>query len=291
MIIVYYSGGLGNQMFQYAFSKSLIANNHVVFANTNYYRHFDCHNGFELPQIFNLIIPVHNFPVISNYLPYVYKLEQVFSSMLGHKVIYEKKRDFFSYNEKFLNASYNNKTVRFIGYWQSENYFSGIKNQIENEFSFNKDRLTSKNIETLQRIANLNTVSVHVRRGDYIGKKASKLHGDVCSPKYYANAINYFNRRFDKVWFLFFSNDITWCRENFELKNATFVDWNTKENSWMDMCLMTNCNHNIIANSSFSWWGAWLNKNKNKIVIAPDVWHHSFRGQDVWPSSWIRMAH
>jgi len=114
-----------------------------------------------------------------------------------------------------------------------------------------------------------NVVSVHVRRGDYLGDPV--LEG-ICDEGYYQRALDYMEQQIRSPRFVFFSNDILWCRSRFGMRNALFVDWNTGLNSFRDMQLMSLCEHHIIANSSFSWWGAWLNNQPDKIVISPDRW-------------------
>ena len=130
------------------------------------------------------------------------------------------------------------------------------------------------------------SVSVHVRRGDYLlPKNAVYIR---LSKEYYDKVMSYFTQRFDNVHFYVFSDGIDWCRENFKADRITFIDWNTGDDSYKDMQLMSLCKHNIIANSSFSSWAAWLNANPDKIVIRPK--EYKTDGQDYyWPDEWIAM--
>src|SRR5690606_38192956 len=133
-----------------------------------------------------------------------------------------------------------------------------------------------KNKELIQHIQQRNSVSLHVRRGDYL--IASNQHlGSICDNAYYEKAITYINEKTDSPLFVIFSNDIPWCKETFNNIDAIFVDWNTGNQSYIDMQLMSLCKHNIIANSSFSWWGAWLNNNPDKIVVSPNKWINETR--------------
>lgn len=125
-----------------------------------------------------------------------------------------------------------------------------------------------------------NSVSVHIRRGDYLLRKHSKIHG-LCSLEYYLQAIQFIKSKSKDPVFYFFSDDIPWARENFCNPSYKFVDCNSGSNSCLDLYLMSQCKHNIIANSTFSWWGAWLNRNKEKIVVAPSVWFNDQKKKHV----------
>lgn len=133
------------------------------------------------------------------------------------------------------------------------------------------------------------TVSIHIRRGDYLSQQFSAGFGNCCPLAYYREAIHYMKTYLDDITFVLFSDDMDWVKMNLPLDNAIYVDHNHGVDSWQDMYLMSMCQHNIIANSTFSWWGAWLNDNTDKIVIAPKRWWSSIENDDVVPESWIRM--
>jgi len=178
-----------------------------------------------------------------------------------------------------------------VGYWQSDKYFWGYEEVIRSDFSFSRE-LSESNLAVLSSIESCNSVSLHVRRGDYISNpKASAYHG-ICGLDYYARAIEYVCSRESDPIFYVFSDDLIWCRENLEFEGQViFVEGNVGGQSFVDMQLMSNCKHNILANSSFSWWAAWLNKNGGKCVVAPDIWNAS-RGSvsdDLMPFSWVRL--
>ena len=121
--------------------------------------------------------------------------------------------------------------------------------------------------------------------------EVAKVHG-ACDLEYYNKSIEYLNNKIDSLVFIIFSDDTKWAKENIKISNKTiFVDHNKDEKAWLDMQLMSKCNHNIIANSSFSWWGAWLNRNENKIVISPKRWFNSSNNntKDLLPNSWIKL--
>ena len=131
-------------------------------------------------------------------------------------------------------------------------------------------------------------ISIHVRRDDYLSSKYVSGFGGICTIEYYNKAVERIKEEVIDPVFYIFSDDINWCRENLKLEQGVFIDWNTGKESWQDMFLMSQCKHNIIANSSFSWWGAWLNSNSEKIVIAPRIWWNGLK-DDVVPDSWIRI--
>lgn len=138
---------------------------------------------------------------------------------------------------------------------------------------------------------NKNTVSIHIRRGDYENDPEAKfVLGGICTLDYYKKSIEYLNERIEQPYYCLFSNNPEWTQENFAfLKNSLIIDWNLNKESWQDMMLMSMCRHNVIANSSFSWWGAWLNRNPDKIVIAPSKWFNIYEAADIVPDQWVRI--
>ncbi len=175
--------------------------------------------------------------------------------------------------------------VKLFGYFQSWKYFKHCEDKIRDLFTFS-DQIKNKvnNKYAALRLPGLNTCSVHVRRGDYIG---NHFH-EVCHLEYYNDAINEIKNRVNIDLFVVFSDDVAWCKENFKGEEFLFI----KDNSNVeDLYLMSCCKHNIIPNSSFSWWGAWLNANENKIVIAPGRWFgDASRGvEDLLPEKWIKI--
>ena len=177
------------------------------------------------------------------------------------------------------------------GYWQSEKYFKDIASILCKEFSPRKPLSARTEIlrETMQRAG---SVAIHIRRGDYVtNSQTNQMHG-VLSLDYYREAMDYIASRHDKVMFYLFSDDVAWLRENFpESTQLHIVEPADSSRSYEDMILMSSCNHNIIANSSFSWWAAWLNGHTDKIVIAPQKWFNKadMDTSDLIPENWIRL--
>ena len=147
------------------------------------------------------------------------------------------------------------------------------------------------NKEVLEKIKSTEAVAVHFRRGDYTKKRVADKYGS-CSVEYYKNAVEYIAEKYPNPEIFFFSDDIEWVKENLKFPyNCSYVANNTGDKSFEDLRLMSCCKHNVIANSSFSWWGAWLNNNKDKIVVAPKKWlqDSSFAQDDIVPKAWIRL--
>jgi hypothetical protein len=176
-----------------------------------------------------------------------------------------------------------------IGYWQTEQYFMDIRATLLNEFAF-KTKPAGHNQELLERITSTRSVSLHVRRGDYVSNKhAKKFHGTK-DQAYYNAALRPILLRVKQPTLFVFSDDTTWCEQNLKFEQPTvFVTGNRY--GFEDMRLMQHCQHNVIANSSFSWWAAWLNQNPEKIVVAPQQWFTdpAINTSDVIPKTWVKV--
>jgi hypothetical protein len=183
--------------------------------------------------------------------------------------------------------------VHLVGYWQSEKYFKEIRSTLQRDFSVAR-KSTGKNRELADRIGATSAVSLHVRRGDYVDREeTSRFHG-TCSIEYYAKSIDYLASRVASPHLFVFSDDPGWARDNIAAScPVTVVDHNDASTSHEDLRLMSLCRHHIIANSSFSWWGAWLCQNPDKILIAPERWfaNEEKNGQtdDLIPEGWVRL--
>lgn len=269
-------GGLGNQMFLAAISLVLEKMGFKVSLDISLYQDFKIHNGFELEHAF-----------ITHYKKNV---GGVFHRLYLRALLKYKITKFIIIDKGTSNINYLNKFSRYLfGYWQSDVYFSKYEEEIRKLFRFNK--VDERNLNVAKNMERENSVSIHIRRGDYIG---NAQYSGICTEEYYDAAINYMYDRLLKPHFYIFSNDPKYC-ELFMKKygeNYTIIDWNIGSESWKDMFLMSKCKCNIIANSSFSWWGAWLNMNNGKIVIAPSKYDNmdtdDFNKIRV-PKSWIRL--
>ena len=284
MIIIKIIGGLGNQMFQYSFYRSLQNNGINVYADLSDFKEYPLHNGYELERVFNLKLKIPNNIILNLFKPnqrnWIFrKLKRI----LNLKKAYRIEENEFRFDASFLS----NTNQYYCGYWQNEGYFRQIANQIKQDFKFPEIE-GIKNKTALQQIIDAESVAIHVRRGDYL---KDPLLGGICNLDYYEQAILNMISKIRYAHFFVFSDDIAWCIQNLNLPNVTYVDWNKGNKSYIDMQLMSNCKHNIISNSSFSWWGAWLNNNSNKVVIAPKKWVNNLSSSDIdiCPKSWIKI--
>ena len=290
MKIVNINSGLGNQMFQFAFYLSLKDKfkNEEVKLDISWFEVEKFHNGFELKKIFN--INVNQSTKKENTI--LSRSGYTLLNRIKRRLLFKKKSEILESNEQqfnFLPDLYGNdgKNEYYRGYWQSYKYFDSISEIVKSHFIF-LPFSEKKNIDMSSFIENNmeRTVSVHIRRGDYLNHKSL---GGVCTLEYYQKAIVKISEKIKNPIFIIFSNDINWCKENFNLSNIKFVDWNSGELSFRDMQLMSICGNNIIANSSFSWWGAYLNQNNNKIIIAPKIWIENNDAEDLIPNDWNRL--
>lgn len=292
--IVKFNGGLGNQMFQYAFACALADKFNVeILFDFSYFEEVKGVNNvtsrcFEL-GVFNLDckqaeqIDLKNIKKPDFDSKFKNTLAKRFPKLYGINYIREKHNYVFDKN-MFNSPDY----IYYEGYFQNEKYFKHIRNVLIECFSL-KAPLDEQNSQVLEQIERTNSVSIHIRRGDYVSLDyVNKIHG-VCSLDYYKKAIEYMSKRVENPHFFLFSDDIEWVKTNLKIDYPyTVVDFN-QEKSHFDLELMKNCKHNIVANSSFSWWGAWLNENPNKIVIAPKNWITCNQKCDIIPSEWVKL--
>ena len=250
------AGGLGNQMFEYAFYLSMLEKGRKCVIDTTLYDFVEMHNGYELERVFGIkdsIVPSGKF------------------HQLWIKALLRFKPTFLIYYEKnfqFCEDVYSCPQPYLKGYWMNPSYFESIAPKVRNMFSFKNINKQNEDLATKMRYEN--SIAIHIRRGDYL---INPIY-NVCDEEYYTKGIKYFIERFIDPVFYVFSDDPKWSgtfMESFHIQYH-IIDNNQGFNSYQDMYLMTQCKHIIIANSSFSWWGAWLNINKTKIVVAPEKW-------------------
>jgi hypothetical protein len=177
------------------------------------------------------------------------------------------------------------------GYWQSEKYFSRIPDAIRNDFSF-RPVISPSKLDLIEKMKKGNSVSIHVRKAKDFETK-SRIN--TCDVDYYRRAIDKMRNSVTNAVFYVFSDNFDWCRENLAFAEPVFMDTKAApgDDGCLDMQLMSYCKHNIIANSSYSWWSAWLNPNKDKLVIAPSIWFNkdtsSYNIEDIAPKTWITL--
>lgn len=192
---------------------------------------------------------------------------------------------YFYFDPNLLKAP---KNVYLEGYWQTEKYFKDIENIIRQEFTL-KNNVSIENKKYADIIRNTEAVSIHIRRGDYISNSTTNQYHGVCSLDYYYNAIEKLTQMISKPHFYIFSDDIEWNKRNLSISKhpVTFIEHLESSRSYEDLWLMSLCKHYIMANSSFSWWGTWLSRNFNKIIIYPQKWFNiDLNTNDLIPESW-----
>jgi|SaaInlV_110m_DNA_1040235.scaffolds.fasta_scaffold09377_2 hypothetical protein len=277
-------GGLGNQMFQFSAAYSLAQNLSVALdIDTSYYP-LSNHNNFELKNVFGL----NDNKLVFNkkYSRFLNRLLFFVESKLNVKII----STLILSAEDLDNAIlYENNKIILDDYFQSEKYFVKHRKNLLKLLCF--PVLSGRNLETQGFIEKNNTCSIHIRRGDYITNPGAVMNMARINSNYYKKAKTYIEKNVKNVKFVYFSDDINWVRNEFHIANSDIVvDWNNESDSYVDMQLMSLCQHNIIANSSFSWWGAWLNKNTEKVVVAPKKWFNNVSlNSQIIPSNWIKF--
>ena len=298
IMIVKLKGGLGNQMFQYAMARAVAYRSNLPLKlDMEYFENGGLHQ-YRLGH-FNIIEDFATEDDIKQFKPSrkqtiafaIYKIKEKFSPWYDWRKKTVIKERSFLFNPDILKIR---GSVYLDGYWQSEKYFADISHIIRCEFTI-KYEPNSANRQILKKIDDTNSVSLHVRRGDYAtNPKTLQMHG-VLSLDYYMNALDLISEKIKEPHIFIFSDDIFWVKKN--LKSALplyFVEHNGKGQDYEDLRLMSRCKHHIIANSSFSWWGAWLSENPHKIVIAPNQWFSEERMKkmgenDIIPKNWIKI--
>lgn len=294
MIIVQLYGGLGNQMFQYAFGTHLATiNNAELVFDLSYvqsklpFKKWTTPMQYELHIFENLKAKLKPNIFASKYVYPFAKMEHLLKTRL-----YKNKYDFYIENDLSFNSNLlsikNNSFV--CGNFQSELYFKNIEQIIRNDFSFPKIS-DETNLKHLEKIQNSNAVSIHIRRGDYVSIQKNAQKFLALDLEYYQKAIDVLATKIADPTFFIFSDDMNWVEENLKINFPKYyIKNNTAKNtSYIDMQLMSMCKHNIIANSTFSWWAAWLNTNQNKIVIAPKRWFQHLANDDLLPNTWVQL--
>lgn len=267
MIVVRILGGLGNQMFQYAYAKALEQKGYVVKLDISPFKKYKLHGGYHLDKFHIDVREASSFELIR-------AKSNVFRTFKEKSLLF---------NESFLQLP---KSAYVKGYFQTERYFENVRSILLEQFQL-KSALSPKAKDFEKEIQSTSiSCSLHIRRGDYVSNaSAQAVHGSA-SLDYYQKAIDYIQQIEPNIQFFIFSDDIDWVKANLTIKNQTYVEVNGLPHE--DMYLMSLCSHNITANSSFSWWGAWLNQNDEKVVISPKQWFVT-KENEVACKSWIQL--
>jgi len=286
VIIVRIIGGLGNQMFQYAIAKAMAKKNNDIFKFDITFYPKQTLRKYEL-NFFNI---EENIATEEEVIKFRGKEDFLFKVKRKLGISFRRPKEY--YKEKVITVFdkelWNKKGNLFIdGFWQNEDYFKDIRSEILTDFSL-KNNISYNAQKHLINIKNSQSVSLHIRRGDYVeNTHTNTVHG-TCSLNYYKESSKYIYKNIENPSFYIFSDDINWCKDNFDfLKDKVFVD--DTEDQFDDLELMRCCKHNIIANSTFSWWGAWLNENRDKIVICPKIWWAGKSSFHIAAKDWIKL--
>lgn len=278
MLMIQMTGGMGNQMFVYAFYTALQQEGkEVCIEDFTHYKEIG-RNDNRLEEIFPLVYKKatrteYNRLTDSSLLPWI----RVRRKLFGRK---DK-----SYKEKeaiiFEKEAFEQEDCYFVGFWQSQRYFENVKEKLRKDFTFHWETFSDKAKSYRKQMEQTNSVSVHIRRGDYLNENFFPIYGGICTDAYYESAMAYMKKKYPDCIFYLFTDDAEWGRKQAG-DNIVFADCTEKDDAYVDMALMACCKHNIVANSSFSWWGAWLNANPHKTVIMPARWLNSSEGQDIY---------
>jgi hypothetical protein len=281
MKVIKVVGGLGSQMMAYALYLSLKENRkEKIYMDLSSYSSYEQHNGCEIYDLFHLDKTDCKFFNVLNSRSIISKLAR---KIVFNRLTVSAQDSKYNYNPMVLTKS---GFAIYEQCWTSWKYFSGIEEIVRNAFRFPTISDT-QNSKVLNLINQTTSVSIHVRRGDYL---SSPSLSNLAPCSYYEQAISYIEQHVENPVFFIFSDDVKWCKDNLNLTNAHFIDWNIGRESFKDIQLMSYCKHNIIPNSSFSWWGAYLNNNANKIVICPERWANSSSNvelADMNMDSWV----
>jgi len=288
-MIVNITGGLGNQMFQYAFAYSFSQQVNAGFMlDARLFESCDLRK-YEL----NHYCIGEELASDSDVQRLKYQPEKLLQKILRHLFSKPKllaKTFYIEPSFQFDTSVFNKQNDVYLeGYWQSEKYFLDYREALLKQFTL-KDPIHSKT-KYYEQYININeSVSLHIRRGDYVSNERTNSFHGVCSLAYYEKAVELVSNRLGKPNFFVFSDDLAWAKAHMDfIEKVTFIQLDKMTIDHEEMYLMSKCRHHIIANSSFSWWGAWLNKNPTKIVIAPSQWFQdkTVNTSDLLPDTWI----
>lgn len=283
MILIFVQGGIGNQLFQYALYTKLKKQGKRVWLDYSFIE--SQMNSISRQTIFDVFQLDRKYRLAAARGIAGKLHRRVFLPLFKRSMgcYFEKEDGVFDPEVLQLRKGY------LEGYWQSPKYFEGCDALLQQRLTF-QHQMNAGSREMLEKIRSANTpVSVHIRLGDYTTDNNREIFGNICTKEYYTKAISFITERYPDATFFVFSNEPKKATEVIDIPNAVIVDVNDESTASADMYLMSQCHHNILANSSFSWWAAWLNRNPDKQIIAPRKWLNGKPTPDVCPDSWIRF--
>jgi len=282
MNIIKLDGGLGNQLFQYAFGRQISLLNKEEF-KLDLFAYAKKKKRSYLLDYFNITVEIANDNEVKTQKNFFNLFLDKISFWLPYfkKNIVREKFNFYDKNLKKAKDSY------FDGYWQSYKYFESIEDVVRKEITLKNESEKFKNLKF--KINTENSVSLHVRRGDYVSVKQNVYF--QCGADYYQKALGIIEKKIDNIIIYIFSDDVDWVKENLKFDYPVVYVSEFGFADYEEMILMSNCKHNIIVNSTFSWWGGWLNDNKDKIVVSPKKWYLDLLREkhDLIFGDWIKI--
>ena len=288
MVLVQLNGGLGNQLFQYALGRRIAIDRGVELRFET--AAFEIQNREYKLHHFNVKGSPASMNEIERFIrreqnPWLLMVSQLWNAKKRYyrRIIVDEQA--VPFDKNILKVS---EDVFLRGYWQSEKYFKAIEPVLREDLTL-KTPPSGLNPGLAQQIRSCTAISLHVRRGDYVTDSATNQTHGALSVEYYQTAADVILRCIPDATFFIFSDDIPWTKENLNIKSPTiFVNHNDEMTDYEDLRLMSLCRHHVIANSSFSWWGAWLNPNRKKMVIAPKKWYSiDVDTKDLIPEDWM----
>ncbi len=282
MLIVKIKGGLGNQLFQYGFGRFLsnMCSEELLLDNMTLGSVGDTKRQYKLDN-FNIkanIATREQVEIVKYQHGTLSKIWQIFQAKLFRKY-------YIGYHPELIKS----KKTYYEGYFQSHRYLEPIRSELLDDLQLRRE-LSQEAEAILPLILASNSVSIHVRRGDYVNNTNRQYQ--TFGIEYYRNAISVIKQKISNPSFFLFTDDVEWCKKNIStlVNNIKFVSGDGLPD-YEELVLMSKCSHNIIANSSFSFWGAWLNQNNDKIVIAPKIWSSRYKREfeDLLPNSWLKI--
>lgn len=308
MIIIQMAGGLGNQMFQYALYKQLINMGKTV--------KMDDEMGFaedaqRSPSLAAFGITYEK--ASSAEIMQMRDSSPALTAKVRRKLFGRQKKAYFEESKRFLPKIFDWDDIYLEGYWQSEKYFPDVAEELIKEFGLGNIRNNKRNgsglsapaEELLRQIEQRQSVSIHIRRGDYLLPKNQELYGNICTERYYELAMKKITDKCPDCTFFLFTNEREWAeewiKEHAGDRRSDSADNNSNGNriiladlpedrDYEALILMSRCRHNILANSSFSWWASYLNDNPDKLVIAPEKWLNGWDCRDIYRSDMVRIG-
>ena len=292
-VTVRLKGGLGNQMFQYAMGRALALRLKAALK-------LDILSGFAVDTIFQRKYALQPFNIVDeyatpyeSYMTFLPVIRRKLSYLLGVVKKFDSKKYFrensYNFDSRLCHFVPRKKAVYLDGYWQSEKYFIDAEESIREEFTL-RESFNARNEKYAADIRSCNSVSLHVRRADYVNHDETRHRHFICEKEYYDKAIEIVGEKMANPHFFIFSDDPEWVNGSLSLDfPATVISELGSEKAHEELVLMSLCQHNIIANSSFSWWGAWLNENPTKIIISPKKWFNNIDVdmKDRLPLGWL----